>query len=124
MIKKQQGFSAYSAIFYLVLAGIVMVYGTQIIMGYVEKGTMKQVLKTVVTDIEQQESPARPKDVVEHVMKSMEMSNITLSQDDIEVTNPTGTPNKYNITVSHYKQINITSKIYLMMDLGVTQEAD
>lgn len=124
MIKKQQGFSAYSAIFYLVLAGIVMVYGTQIIMGYVEKGTMKQVLKTVVADIEQQESPARPKDVVEHVMKSMEMSNITLSQDDIEVTNPTGTPNKYNITVSHYKQINITSKIYLMMDLGVTQEAD
>lgn len=116
-MKKQNGISITSLIISIAILGFIGIYGVKIGMGYIEKSELSNAVELVLSNTKITEDGST-KTVKSEILKSLSTSNFDIESDNIDVTK---VGNEYIADVSLIKEINISSKIKLVVDYSFSR---
>ncbi len=119
-ITKKNGFSILNLILGIVFIGFFGIIGFQIGMGYLDQSAIKAAVKQSLINAQNNEN-VREKDIVGDIIKQVSLNSIDLNQNNIYVTK-SGKQN-FTVEVEYAKEINITKKIKIVMDLNFADES-
>ena len=89
-------------------------------MGYLDQSAIKAAVKQSLINAQNNEN-VREKDIVGDIIKQVSLNSIDLNQNNIYVTK-SGKQN-FTVEVEYAKEINITKKIKIVMDLNFADES-
>lgn len=118
-LKKQKGFSILNLILAIVFIGFFGIIGFQIGMGYLDQSAMKAAVKQALINAQNNEN-LREREITGDIIKQVSLNSIELKQDNIYVTK-TG-KQSYTVEIEYNKEINISKKIKIVMDLNFAEE--
>lgn len=118
-IKKQKGFSILNLILAIVFIGFFGIIGFQIGMGYLDQSAIKAAVKQTLINAQNNEN-MKEREITGEIIKQVSLNSIDLKQDNIYVTK--NGKQSYTIEVEYDKEINITKKIKIVMDLNFAEE--
>lgn len=118
-LNKQKGFSLINLILAIVFIGFFGIVGFQIGMGYLDQSAIRAAVKQSLIHAQNNEN-TREKDIADDIIKQVGLNSIDLKQDNIYVTK--NDKQSFTVEVEYNKEINITKKIKIVMDLDVAEE--
>lgn len=116
-IVKRNGFSIVSMIMFVILLGIVGIFGFQIGMGYLDQQTIKGSVKASLQENKNLDNISA-KDIKTTILKKLSVTTVDVKDNDVTVEKNGDT---FDVEVDFIKEIPITNKIKIVMDLTVTQ---
>lgn len=117
--KKQQGFSILNLILAIVFIGFFGIVGFQIGMGYLDQSAIRAAVKQSLIHAQNNEN-YRERDIIGDIIKQVGLNSIELKQDNIYVTKNGN--QSFTVEVDYNKEISITKKIKIVMDLNLAEE--
>lgn len=118
-INKQKGFSILNLILGIVFIGFFGIIGFQIGMGYLDQSAIKAAVKQSLINAQNNEN-MKEREITGDIIKLVSLNSIDLKQDNIYVTK--NGKQSYTVEVEYNKEINITKKIKIVMDLNFAEE--
>lgn len=118
-IKQKNGFSILNLILAIVFIGFFGIIGFQIGLGYLDQSAIKSAVKQTLIHAQNNEN-MREKEITGDIIKQVSLNSIDLKQDNIYVTK-SGKQN-FTVEIEYAKEINITKKIKIVMDLNFADE--
>lgn len=118
-LRKQKGFSILNLILAIVFIGVFGIVGFQIGMGYLDQSAIRAAVKQSLIHAQNNEN-IREKDIVGDIIKQVSLNSIDLKPDNIYVTKNGN--QSFTVEVDYDKEINITKKIKIVMDLNLAEE--
>lgn len=117
-MKIKNGFTITNLILTLVIAGAVGIFGFQIGLGYMNKSTLQASVRAVLLDAKSSDS-ATPSGIVRDIKSRVSLNDtLKIADEDIQVSR---TSDGFEVSVYYIKEVNITSNMKLVMDLGFTE---
>lgn len=116
-IVKRNGFSAISMIVFVILFGIVGILGFQIGMGYLDQQTIKGAVRAALQENKSLDN-ITAKDIKTTILKKLSVTTVDVKDNDVTVEK---NADSFDVEVDFTKEIPITNKIKIVMDLTVTQ---
>lgn len=117
--KNQTGFSLMALIGVFALLGLITIYGTQIISGYIDKHILKNSIAQIL--LEEKSNLLWDSDKIrDNILKVASVNNIELKNQDINIE---VVSNDITVKVDFYKIIKITENIYIVIDLYLTSSS-
>lgn len=118
-IKKQQGLSVISLLFVLSVLGVSVIFGSQMGLAYLNQQTIKGTVKNALMDAKPNDN-ATAKTVKSAIMTKLSVNTIEVSGDTIEVT---GAASGFEVNVEYIKEIKVSDKIKIVMDLSFSENS-
>ena len=116
-IKNQKGLSIISLLFVVFVLGVVVIFGSQMGLGYLSQQTIKGAVKNALMDAKSNDN-ATTKTIKAAVMTKLSVNTIEINADTIEVTKGnTG----FDVNVEYIKEIKVSDKIKIVMDLSFAE---
>ena len=116
-IKNQKGLSIISLLFVVFVLGVVVIFGSQMGIGYLSQQTIKGAVKNALMDAKSNDN-ATTKTIKAAVMTKLSVNTIEINADTIEVTKGnTG----FDVNVEYIKEIKVSDKIKIVMDLSFAE---
>lgn len=115
--KNQKGIGLMTLVFGIAVLGILIIYGSQIGLGYLDQQTIRGATRSALMDLKSDDS-VTPKKIRDTILTKISTNTIELKGDDI-VVNREGTG--FNVTIDYTKEIKVTKDIKIVMDLGVNE---
>lgn len=118
--RNEKGFSLLNLILAIVFIGFFGIIGFQIGMGYLDQSAIKAAVKQSLINAQTNEN-MKERDITNEIIKQAGLNSIDLKEDDIYVTK--NGKQSYSVEVDYNKEINITKKIKIVMDLNFAEES-
>ena len=116
---KEKGVSALALALGIIFIGVFGILGFQIGIGYVDQFVIKQAVKQSLVNAANNENE-KEAEITADILKRVSLDTIDLTKDNIYVTK---NGNKsYTVEVDYIKEVKLTKKMKLVMDLGISEE--
>lgn len=120
MRNKEKGFLILNLILSIVFIGFFGIISFQIGMGYLDQSAIKSAVKQSLINAKNNEN-MKEKEISNEILKQVSLNYIDLKQNNIYVTR--SGKQSYVVEVEYNKEINITKKIKIVMDLNFADES-
>ena len=118
MFKKQKGIGLISLILTLALGGIVLVFGAQMGLGYINQQTLKGAVKNALIEAKSNDNSSI-RTIKEAIVKKISVNTIDVKDDAFDITKATG--GGYSVSTEYIKEVKVTEKIKIVMDLSFVE---
>lgn len=118
-INKQKGFSILNLILLMVFLGFFGIIGFQIGMGYLDQSAIKSAVKQSLINAQNNEN-LKEREITGEIIKQVSLNSIELNKDNIYVTK--SGKQTFNVSIEYAKEIHISKKIKIVMDLNFADE--
>ena len=116
---KEKGVSALALALGIIFIGVFGILGFQIGIWYVDQFVIKQAVKQSLVNAANNENE-KEAEITADILKRVSLDTIDLTKDNIYVTK---NGNKsYTVEVDYIKEVKLTKKMKLVMDLGISEE--
>jgi hypothetical protein len=103
-----------------IFLGLFGIYGFKIGMGYVDQSAIRGAVKNALIEAKAHET-YREKDITNSILTQSQVGTYQIDKSDISVT--ANGNHTFSVEINHIKEIGITDKIKLIMDLGFIEES-
>ena len=111
--KKEKGISLVPLIGFFIVGGIVLIYGSQIGIAYMNKSTVHSAVKAILAESRSNDN-ATPATIKSAIFKKISMSDIdSFGNDDVVVSKKSG---GYSVDVKMEKTIEISENISILVN--------
>lgn len=117
--KNQKGFSLGGLIAIFIVGAIVLIYGSQIGIAYLNKNTVRSAIESVLVDTKSNDN-ATPASIKSAILKKVSMGDTGLDSDGLNVFTRSGV---FVVDVKMEKQIEVTSEISILLNFEFTEES-
>lgn len=118
-MRKEKGLSIVGLICFMVVLGLVVTFGSQIGLGYLNQQTIRGTVKNALADAKSNDH-ATPKTVKDAIFTKLSVNTLDIPQDSIDVSGDAN--NGFEVDVDYIKEIKINSQMKLVMDLSFTEK--
>lgn len=118
-IKQQQGLSIISLLFVLLVLGVVVIFGSQMGLAYINQQTIKGTVKNALIDAKSNDN-ATTKTIKSAIMTKLSVNTIEVNGDTVAVT---GATSNFEVNVEYIKEIKVNDKIKIVMDLSFVESS-
>jgi hypothetical protein len=120
-IKKQKGFSLLNLILMILFFGFFGIIGFQIGMGYLDQFAIKSAVKQSLIHAKNDEN-IKEREIVNEIIKKIDINSIDLKPNNIYITK--NDEKSYNVEIEYKKEINLTKKIKIVMNLNFSETSN
>jgi hypothetical protein len=120
-IKKQKGFSLLNLILMILFFGFFGIIGFQIGMGYLDQFAIKSPVKQSLIHAKNDEN-IKEREIVNEIIKKIDINSIDLKPNNIYITK--NDEKSYNVEIEYKKEINLTKKIKIVMNLNFSETSN
>lgn len=114
-MKKNKGFTLLGLIIGIFVIGTVLVFGTQIGIGYMNKNIVERSIKDVLRENKDETNSQKLKELI---AKKIAFNDINLSEKDFIITkNGKGV----EVQVEYSKSIRINNEVSILLDFNITE---
>lgn len=118
MFKKQKGLGLISLILALAFGGIVLVFGSQMGLGYMTQQTLRGAVKNALTEAKSNDN-STTRSIKEAIMRKLSVNTVDVKDDIFDITKATG--GGYEVSTEYIKEVKVTEKIKIVMDLSFVE---
>ena len=118
MFKKQKGIGLISLILTLALGGIVLIFGAQMGLGYINQQTLKGAVKNALIEAKSNDNSSI-RTIKEAIVKKISVNTIDVKDDAFDITKAAG--GGYSVSTEYIKEVKVTEKIKIVMDLSFVE---
>lgn len=115
-MKKQQGFSLLSMIFFIMCVAVLGIFGFQIGMGYLDQQTIRGAVKATL--LEAKSNNLSSKDIKAMITKRLYINTIDINKEEISVTK---NETEYEVEIEYEKIITVSKDISIVMNLTIDE---
>lgn len=118
MFKKQKGIGLISLILTLAFGGIVLIFGAQMGLGYINQQTLKGAVKNALIEAKSNDNSSI-RTIKEAIMRKISVNTIDIKDDTFDITKASG--GGYEVSTEYIKEVKVTEKIKIVMDLSFVE---
>jgi Domain of unknown function (DUF4845) len=119
MFKKQRGMGLMSLILALALGAIVIIFGSQMGLGYMTQQTLKGIVKNALLESKSMDN-ATPKTIKYAINKKLSVNTLEIKDDAFDIVK---VGNGYEVSTEYIKEVKITDKVKIVMDLSFVESS-
>ena len=114
---KQEGLSLINFLLWLIILGVSLGYGSQILFIHFKKITMSQNIEEALNEVGRKEG-VTTKEIKNAIQKRFDINNIGVQKEDITVTKE---GNKFKVEVNTTKEIKISDTMTLLVETSLSK---
>jgi len=109
--KNQRGIGLLNVVFTLMILGVLVVFGLQIGLGYMDRNVIYKSVNNVL--IEAKNNDYSPKTIKDNISNRLSINNIQINNNDIDITD---TGRGYVVKIDYVKSIRVNDDISIVMN--------
>lgn len=117
MFKKQKGLGLTALILSLAFGGVVLIFGSQMGMGYMTQQTLKGAVKNALVEAKSNDN-STPRTVKDAIMRKLSVNTIDVKDDIFDITK---TSSGYEVSTEYIKEVKVSDRIKIVMDLSFVE---